>query len=221
MARWTGSSLGPTPRLVSPIYRLTFLIAYLILITAEFWDYGHELFKSTPQSFPAVFIPGDALSPDFIAPRVPFYDKPKETHDPSIMESLKSLNPPSLTPLQGHISAIHAASLFHLFNEDRQLVLAQRLASLLSPVAGSVIFGSHIVSPEEKGWIPVNRTRNSEAEPSLFGHSPETWRSLWDGNVFKKGSIRVETMVQLVLSPSGYIVPEGYMHLMWWSVTRL
>jgi len=39
------------------------------LIVPEFWEYGHELFKSTSETFPAAFISGDALDPALIEPR--------------------------------------------------------------------------------------------------------------------------------------------------------
>ena len=31
-----------------------------------FWDYGHDLFLSTPESFPAAFLEGDVFNPEMI-----------------------------------------------------------------------------------------------------------------------------------------------------------
>ncbi|KAF8905736.1 hypothetical protein CPB84DRAFT_1835288 [Gymnopilus junonius] len=120
-------------------------------LQAGFWRYGHELFKSTPETFTAAFIPG----------------------------SLNTLT--SLTPLRHRISAIHASAFFHLFSEERQLVLAKRLAVLLLPKSGSIIFGQHVVMP-----VKGIRTESGipQSDYSMFCHSPESWRTLWVEEVF-------------------------------------
>jgi hypothetical protein len=101
---------------------------------------------------------GDVFDPAFIAPRPPF-DRPPETPCPD----LGVLN--SLTPLQGRLSAIHASSFFHLFSEEQQLEVAQRLATLLSPTPGSMIFGTHI-------GLDKRGTRLGR----MFCHDPESWK---------------------------------------------
>jgi len=174
----------------------------------EFWDLGHELFKSTPDSFPATFIAGDAFNPEFLKPHAPFYEAP-QTGPPE----LSSLT--SLTPLQGHISIIHASSFFHLFGEEGQLQLAKSLASLLSPLPGSMIFGIHRGS-ETKG------VREIESR-DRFCHSPESWEELWDGQIFEKGTVKVEAH----LTSSSKDHQEAGTNTEWrrarlvWSVTRL
>ncbi|KAF9476809.1 FAD/NAD(P)-binding domain-containing protein [Pholiota conissans] len=102
----------------------------------EFWDLGHKLFKSTRETS-VPFICGDVFS-----------DAILDTTDTMTFGPPASLlSVQSLTPLKGHVSAIHAAALFHLFDEQHQELLAHRLASLLSREPGSVIFGSHIGRP--------------------------------------------------------------------------
>ncbi|KAG1759587.1 hypothetical protein EDD22DRAFT_905539 [Suillus occidentalis] len=102
------------------------------------------------------------------------------------LSSLKSLN-----PLHGRISAISATRLFHLFTEDKQLHLARALAGLLSAQPGSVICGYQ------------------------FAHSPKTWSSLWDGEVFDKGSVKVETeLVEVAIHEVQFL-------MLGWSVVRL
>ena len=165
---------------------------------SEFWDLGHELFKSTPESFPVPFIPGDAFDPNILVSVPPFYDVPSTP-----IPSLSSLS--SLTPLHGHISAIHTSSFFHLFSEERQLQLAQALASLLYPLPGSLILGIHLGLPERG-----NRPRPSGS--SMFCHSPDSWRDLWDGIVFKKGTVDVQAKLKDVSNDT---------YLLIWSVTRL
>jgi len=169
-----------------------------------FWDYGHELFKSTPESFPASFIAGDAFK--LITPRDPFYDEPD-----TLRPVLKSLT--SLTPLQGHVSAIHASSFFHLFGEAKQLELARLLATLLSPAPGSVIFGSHGGSPGKEFRSEIS----SYGIVEMFCHSAESWKEVWDGVVFKKGTVRVDTWIKEVERPGMW----GKYFLLVWGVTRL
>lgn len=172
------------------------------------WQYGHELFKSTPDSFPAGFVGGDVFNPNIIQPREPFYEPPTTPRP----RSLQPLN--SLTPLQGHISAIHASSFFHLFDRETQVELAKRLASLLSPEPGSVIFGGHRGSPDATGT-------NNLMGFAMWCHNPESWREIWDGQVFRKGTVRVDAVVEDAKRTD--ISADDGSKLYWldWSVTRL
>ncbi|KAJ7590102.1 hypothetical protein C8J56DRAFT_588842 [Mycena floridula] len=174
-----------------------------------FWDLGHELFKSTPETFPAAFVAGDAFDPAFIAPREPF-DKVPGNAAP-VLGSMKTL-----TPLQGHVSAIYASLFFHLFDEEKQFELAKQLATLLSPLPGSVIFGIH-------GGLSVKGLRKGNTLPTMFCHSPESWKELWDGQVFDKGKVLVEAGVKQVERCARYLpLPEDQArYLLWWTVTRL
>ena len=175
--------------------------------STAFWDFGHQLFKTTPETFPAAFLVGDVFDPTFVSSREPFSELPT-TPRPTNLGSLTSL-----IPLQGHASAIFACSFFHLFGEDGQLELARRLAALLSPLPGSVIFGSH-VGIGEKG----KRLRwGSKAE--MFCHSPESWRDLWESQIFRECSIKVEARLHTVerFDPLG--APN--VTFLVWSVTRL
>ncbi|KAG6918961.1 hypothetical protein DXG01_010200 [Tephrocybe rancida] len=179
-----------------------------------FWNCGHDLFRSTPESFPAVFIEGDAFDPAVIAPRDPFY-APEECAP--LEQPLSSLT--SLTPLQGKISAIHASSFFHLFDEAEQLQLARQVATLLSPAPGSIIFGAQ-GGRVEKGFRTVLEALTSSGK-YMFCHSPETWKELWDGEVFKKGTVKVEAGLQEVERNDLSTDPELHFFIMSWSVTRL
>ena len=155
-------------------------------------DKGH---KSTPETCPIAFVPGDVFDHEFIEPAPPATTSPESTIYPII----KDLNLTSLNPLRYKISAIHASSFFHLFDEEKQLVVAQRLASLLSPEPGSIIFGSH-GGIEKKGW------RDHDGHV-MFCHDPDTWNALWE-EVFGKGIVEC----------------KSFMHPKWpvlyWSVTR-
>ncbi|KAG2032926.1 hypothetical protein BDR03DRAFT_926163 [Suillus americanus] len=173
-------------------------------VVNEFLQLSHELFKTTPASYPGCLLPGDAFDPEFLSIVAPSDDvSPAPAID---LSSLKSLN-----PLHGRISAINAIAFFHLFNEEKQLHVARALAGLLSAQPGSVICGFD-TGAHEKGIVTANL---SGIEYQTFTHSPETWSSLWDGEVFEKGTVKVETeLVEIPVFSTRHL-------MMRWSVTRL
>jgi len=178
-------------------------------IEPGFWKLGHRLFNSSETTFPVPFLAGDALDPSFLSPVPPIYTPP-DTSAPD----LATLT--NLTPLHGHVAAIHASSFFHLFDEEHQLQLGRSLAGLLSPVPGSMIFGSH-GGASEKGMHDVN----SLAIP-MFCHSPESWKALWDGEIFKKDSVKVEAELRVeVLGVSERVKTGLTWPILVWTVTRL
>ncbi|KDR76358.1 hypothetical protein GALMADRAFT_479239 [Galerina marginata CBS 339.88] len=160
-----------------------------------FWNCGHELFKSTPETFPAVFIPGDVFDPAMLTLPTP------EAAQPSLDAPLPPLNTlTSLTPLTHRVSAIHASSFFHLFSEARQLELAHRLAALLRPEKGSIIFGQHGSRPEKGFRVETGRVVNGRTV-HMFCHSPESWREMWTQEVFGPDSgkgVKVEVDAELL-----------------------
>ena len=171
---------------------------------------GHKVFRSTPESFPVKFIPGDAFDDAFLAPG-PIVTKALNDEPPVDVAALTSL-----TPLRGRLSAIHASSFFHLFSESQQRELAHRLASLLSPEPGSLIFGVHVARPE-KG-LRVEFVRGNAAGARMFCHCPESWTALWEG-VFGRGKVEVRTLLPEVPRPDA---PPGVKtYMMVWSVKRL
>ncbi|KAI0735567.1 hypothetical protein C8Q76DRAFT_286944 [Earliella scabrosa] len=178
----------------------------------DFWALGHKLFRSTPATFPVPFVAGDAFDPAHLAIVPPFY-APPETPVPQL-NTLTSLN-----PMRGHVSAIHASSFFHLFDEEKQLQLAQALAGLLSPSPGSMIIGSH-GGWSEKGYR-ADPTRPNALVYRLFCHCPESWVELWDGQVFKKGTVRVDAILREVERKDLLSVNDGTFYWLVWSVTRL
>ncbi|KAJ6504201.1 hypothetical protein C8R47DRAFT_1210286 [Mycena vitilis] len=176
-----------------------------------FWNLGHELFQSTPETFPIAFIAGDALNPDFLAPSAPLRS-PSEVSGPA--PPLTSLT--SLTPLLGHVSAIHISSVFHLFFEPEQLQLARALAGLLSPAPGSVIFGSH-GGRRVKGF---NEHGYCSGGHHMFCHSPESWREMW-GEVFPEGTIKVEAEFRQRTRKDAAHTQEAEYGILVWSVMRV
>ncbi|OCH86593.1 hypothetical protein OBBRIDRAFT_737703 [Obba rivulosa] len=176
-------------------------------LQAEFWQLGHQLFRSTPKTFPVPFLAGDAFDQNFLKRVPPFYTAP-ETPAPDLQVT------GSLTPLLGYVSAIHASAFFHLFCEEQQFQLAQALAGLLSPKSGSIIFGAH-VGRQESGFLIDGGIRRGS---NMFCHSPESWAELWDGRIFKKGTVKVEAMLEENARPAKASLTT---FRLCWSVTRL
>jgi len=160
------------------------------------------------------FITGNAFDAKHLEIVPPFTKVNPPPAAPAVLSELTSLN-----PLRGHISAIHASSLFHLFQENEQLHLARALGALLSSEPGSMIFGAHRGLPE-KG----TPQRIGDDQRGNFCHSPDSWTELWDGVVFEKGLVRVDAKVIEMnrknieqAMGTGNMVVYGLL----WSVTRL
>jgi hypothetical protein len=180
---------------------------------AEFANLGHKLFKTTQETYPIAFVPGDVFDPNHLEIAPPMASSAQPPSGPA--PDLRSLT--SLNPLHGRMFAIHASSFFHLFNEEKQLDLARALAGLLSPEPGSMIFGVHI-GAAEKGFQPSLSGRVRR----LWCHSPESWTELWDGLVFEKGVVKVQS--KLVHLQRRNIQPDApqdaTVTILIWSVTR-
>ncbi|KAH9922698.1 uncharacterized protein B0H18DRAFT_1016496 [Fomitopsis serialis] len=181
-------------------------------LESDFWKLGHRLFNTDPETFPVPFIPGDAFDPNFIQSEPPFY---------SLLESpapqLSRLT--TLTPLLGRVSAIHASSLFHLFDEAKQLQLARALAGLLSPQPGSLVFGMH-GGRQEKGF-ETEQGVPGQTGTYMFCHCPDSWTELWDGVVFEKGTVRVEAELKQIERRDIKAEPGTKFYALLWSVTRV
>ena len=176
----------------------------------EFLELGHKLFNTTPATYPVPFLAGDALDSVFLSVTHPFYTRPYEPAP--ALSSLKNL-----TPLQGHVSAISVCSVFHVFDEAGQLQLARAVAGLLSPEPGSVVVGVHSGRPEKGTFV----TRAGGRDVSTFYHSPASWEALWDGELFAKGTVKVETRL---METGGWDFQDRDSDRYWflmWSVTRL
>ncbi|KAJ7048499.1 hypothetical protein C8F01DRAFT_1070785 [Mycena amicta] len=179
----------------------------------EFWDYGHELFRSTPETLPIKFLAGDIFDLDFFAPGTKIETPP----------TLSTLT--SLTPLNKHLSVIHVSYLFHLFSEEKQLELARILEGLLSPEPGSLILGAH-VSREVKGMRARPFRQAGVMASEGFCHSAASWVEMWE-SVFPEESVRAEAILVKRGDPGSHpadmltsasVTDAGVLK---WSCTRL
>lgn len=55
----------------------------------------------------------------------------------------------------------------------------------------------------------------------MFCHSPDSWREVWDGPVFKKDSIRVECVLVKIARKDLPAKEGAEFFVLAWSVTRL
>ena len=125
----------------------------------------------------------------------------------------------TLTELRRHVSVIHASSLFHLFNEEKQFELGKRLAALLDPRPGSIISGS------QRG-MPVKGQRHGIFQKT-FCHSPESRTQMWGEQIFGKNQIKDNTIFGGMNMAAGKLEraapveerAKNYSHA--WSVDRL
>ena len=200
------------------IKQALFLLLFLCIFLAEFGYLGHKLFKTTQETYPIAFISGDVFDPNHLKIVPPVASSAQaSTGDDLPALDLRSLT--SLNPLHGRVFAMHASSLFHLFNEEKQLHLARALAGLLSPEPGSMIFGSHITTPEKKEF----ESSIMHEDHRMWGHSQESWTELWDGLIFEKGVVKVQTNLlyweRRLMQPDA---PKDEMiTVLVWMVTRL
>ncbi|KAJ3818126.1 hypothetical protein F5880DRAFT_1601367 [Lentinula raphanica] len=186
----------------------------LISPASGLWDLGHEMFRSTPQTFPTPFVEGDILNPEFLMPVVPFTKENPPTTSAPFLSTVTSVN-----ALHGHVSAIFTGAFFHLFNEEQQELIARKLAGVLSPEPGSLILGVQGGISLSKGiWGPTGH------DYQMFCYSPESWRELWEG-IFGKGNVEVEARVRKEVGGDSFfdMYPgnKDPYHVTEWSVTRV
>lgn len=167
----------------------------------EFLELSHILFRTSKDTWPAHFVPGDALDPEMLSV-VPPTRGPKQEPLPDL-STLTSLN-----PLHGHCSVINAAAFFHLFDEEKQLHLARALAGLLSPEPGSIICGVQCGKKEKSTFTQLI----DGTQYDLFAHSEKSWEEMWDGMVFEKGEVQVRVEWEKA---------DHKAEFLWWSITRL
>ncbi|KAJ3736724.1 hypothetical protein DFJ43DRAFT_988981 [Lentinula guzmanii] len=173
-------------------------------LSKEFWDLGHEMFRSTPESFPAGFVGGDIFDDVILAPTIGRSD---DSNFIPNLERVNLRNLTSLAPLRHRVSAIYVCNVFHLFHAEKQLDLARRLASLLTRQSGSVIFGSHGVAPAQLAVTNVG--------PNSF-HSAESFASMW-ATLFEADSVEISWKVKV--RPRKKLSVLGEWDIIWWSVT--
>ncbi|KAJ5791574.1 uncharacterized protein N7518_008585, partial [Penicillium psychrosexuale] len=111
----------------------------------DFYDIGYELFNDR-----------DHLKAQFIVADI-FDD-----------------NSDLVKQLTHKIDIVNAASFFHLFNWDQQILVAKRLVGLLRDKPGSLLIGRQI------GLVNPPPPEDKEASGEHYRHDPSTWKKFWE-----------------------------------------
>jgi len=80
-----------------------------------------------------------------------------------------------------------------------------------------MIFGAHGGRREKGWWVEEGKDKAI----TMFCHSPESWAEMWNGQVFKKGSVKVEVGLKETGSNSLDNGQGTELPRLFWSVTRL
>ncbi|KAJ6084241.1 hypothetical protein N7486_011041 [Penicillium sp. IBT 16267x] len=75
--------------------------------------------------------------------------------------------------LTGKMDIVNAASFFHLFNWDQQVIVAKRIVSLLRAQPDSLLIGRQV------GCADPDNADDSGKARELYRHNLETWKRLW------------------------------------------
>ncbi|KAF5375599.1 hypothetical protein D9757_008564 [Collybiopsis confluens] len=177
------------------------------------WDLGHEMFRSSPETFQTNFIEGDVFNTQFLECLPLFTLKSPPSTSPPSLDTVKTLN-----ALHGHVSAFYTGAFFHLFDEQQQAHISRALAGLLSPIPGSMILGVHGGSSSKGYWCPTASTYK------MFCHSPESWKELWR-DIFEGENVEVQAELRQGAGGADFFdtFPGNHnpYHFMEWSVRRL
>ncbi|GJJ14392.1 hypothetical protein Clacol_008656 [Clathrus columnatus] len=167
-------------------------------LRSTYIDLGHELYQDSSETCRIRFITGD------------MFDIPLNTVEVEYREVSEIT---TLVQLIGRVKYLYVGAVFHLFDENTQLAIAQRLARLVSREEGVVIFGRH-----QGSEIPT--LLHDHLGRKRFGHNPESWRKMWqdaftqtDGEAY----IRSHVIVNAELSSSHTLhgIPIAHRQLTW------
>lgn len=147
----------------------------------RFMEMGYELFRDR-DTLKSLFITGDILQDDKDMNEIMsagWYDHgrrspPKEGRKSPSKDGRKSPLKDPLQLLDGKVSIVHAASLFHLFTWDEQVRAARRIVRLLNPCDPRVFIFGRQVGCKDPGSQKGPRGENR------YLHNAESWQRLWD-----------------------------------------
>lgn len=120
----------------------------------------------------------------------------------------------SLTPLKGHVTTIALQMVFHLFDLNRQTLLARRVIQLLSRSPGSMIVGRQMGSINPRELL-------LQGSPHYL-HNPDTWERMW-AKVCPRGSVEFRTAL-VDLPPDLLIATKDMLNVtqfLTWSIRVL
>ena len=135
--------------------------------------FGQELRPLAAAGVPTTSLFGIDISDGFIELGFQLFND-KATMQSQIVAADLLASAATPAHLDGKVNFIFAASFFHLFGWEDQVVLSKRAVAMSKPVAGSLIFGHQLGRVEAR----------EDAVPDLpsgkvYFHDPESFRRLW------------------------------------------
>ena len=79
-----------------------------------------------------------------------------------------------LKELDGKVDVIGTSSFFHLFNWEKQKIVARRIVKLMKPQSGSLLVGKQV------GSIEPHEAPGRSNLSTRYQHNLESWRRFWD-----------------------------------------
>ena len=73
----------------------------------------------------------------------------------------------------------------------------------------------------QKGYRAEAMAQQSVIGPNMFCHSPESWKDLWETEVFNKGEVAVEAQLVEVEREDLKSEQGQHFYLLVWAVIRL
>lgn len=208
-------------------------------VAHSYFTVGTDLRKLLQDGYPtnssAPNVYGCDLLPDFIKEGYKLYKDGPGTKTPAPIEFFADdiFNLPvkadsvdvhsvGLSSLRGKVDILYAGALFHLFDEEKQFGLAQRLVALINTKysaerknSETIIFGRHIGSLE-----PTKAHRPSEFG-GAFGHSPSSWKELWETVLVQAygksvlDHVEIDVVKEDLIAGSKNVFHQAWL---WWSV---
>ncbi|KAJ6080081.1 hypothetical protein N7467_009834 [Penicillium canescens] len=91
-----------------------------------------------------------------------------------IMADIFDDNSDLVRNLANKIDIVNAASFFHLFDWDKQVIIAKRLIGLLHDKPGSLLIGRQV------GRVDPPPPEKKHEAGKHYRHNPATWKKLWE-----------------------------------------
>jgi len=111
---------------------------------------------------------GVDLEPDFIDLGQNLFKGPTkgiEFRNADLLDSTDT----TLNDIKGKVNLIYTGALFHLFDEEGQIILAEKIQTLIAIEGEVAVFGLH------RGA----KVKGPRSIGIKFAHSPESWKELW------------------------------------------
>ncbi|KIJ57167.1 hypothetical protein M422DRAFT_198577 [Sphaerobolus stellatus SS14] len=172
-------------------------------VNSHLWQIGHRLFCSNTRTFPVKFVQADVFDDRALSLQTPVFPARPD---------LRAVH--TLTQLKGHGTIVTLQMVFHLFDQRTQYELAHRMATLLSPMPGSIMVGRQMGDTTPRNLMLGQKPH--------FLHNVQSWERMW-ATIFPPGTVELQTaLVELPTHIKGGSTGMlGITHFLTWSIKRL